>query len=167
MSRVRATGRRAPALALVLAVAVVLLPGCSVQGLGFVRDTRISIEAPADNATVRLPFELRWKATDFDGRFVVFFDRSPIRPNQTLRAAVPEDDPCRTEPECPDEAWLLDRNIYVTSEPMLRLERLPDERTNNRAKDRHELTIILLDESGRRSGESAFVREFIVEREDG
>ena len=45
------------------------------------------------------------------------------------------------------------------------IDALPDRRANNRAKDRHDLTIVLLDGDGRRSGESAFTKEFIVERE--
>ena len=164
--RYRPRGANA-ARACAMACALLLLAGCATEGLAFVRDDRVTIDEPDDNQTVRLPFVVRWTASDYDGRFVVFFDRSPMRPNQSLRSLVPEDDPCRTEPDCPDEQWLEDRNIYVTNASPLRVERLPDERDNDRAKDRHELTIILLDETGRRSGESAFVREFIVEREDG
>lgn len=114
-----------------------------------------------------LPFTLDWTARDFNGDFAIFFDRSPMRPGQTLRALVPEDDECRTEPGCPDAAWLADHfmYVYVTSDTSLEVDRLPDGRVNDRDKDRHDVTIVLLDDAGRRVGESAFTTEFIVERE--
>lgn len=160
-SRHVAAVRRAVSLGLALAV---LAPACAVNGLSFLEDNRVKIRSPKTNETVTLPFTLSWEAEDVDAVFVVFFDRSPMRPNQTLRSLVPERDPCRVEPDCPDTQWLADRNIYVVDGTRLEVEHLPDRRDNNRAKDRHDVTIALLD-NDRRSGESAFTREFIVERE--
>jgi hypothetical protein len=149
-----------------LAVAAVVLHGCAVDGLAFVEDKRVRLVSPGANDTVRLPFELRWTATDVDGSFAVFFDRAPIRPGRSLRALVPEGDVCRTDPACPDAAWLEERDVYVTTETRLVVEHLADQRDNTRQDDRHDVTIVLLDERGRRNGEAAFTREFTVERED-
>ena len=141
-----------------------LLGGCATSGLSFVQDDRVTITAPKANTTLKLPFTLRWTSDDVSGTFAVFFDRSPMRPEQTLRDLVSDDDPCNTTTECPDAQWLADRQIYVTSGPTLRVETLPDRRDSARGKDRHDVTIVILDDRGRRAGESAFTREFIVER---
>lgn len=143
----------------------VLASACAVSGLSFVADTRVKILQPEENEEVTVPFTVDWTVDDYDGRFVLFFDRSPMRPGQDLRSLVPERDPCRAEPGCPDEAWLADRNVYVTDANSLVIDAIPDRRDNDRGKDRHELTIVLLDRDGRRAGESAFTREFIVERQ--
>lgn len=145
-------------------VGAVLLPACAVRGLSFVTDDRLKIVDPKQNATVSLPFEVTWTVKNYDGLFAVFFDRSPIRPNQTLRSLVPSDDPCRSESSCPDADWLADRNVYVTDGTGVVVDRLPDRRDSDRSKDRHDMTIVLLDENGQRTGESAFTKEFIVER---
>lgn len=151
---------------LTTAVAVLFVSGCAVNGLSFVRDTRVRILTPEANETVHLPLEIRWSAEDVDGKFVVFFDRSPMRPGQTLLSLVSKNDPCRAERDCPDIEWLADRDIYVTERTTLRVDRLADRRDTSRARDRHDLTIVLLDNEGRRAGESAFTREFIVDREN-
>ncbi|HEX9889407.1 MAG TPA: hypothetical protein VGA69_08000 [Nitriliruptorales bacterium] len=151
-------------LALGLTVAIAL-QACAVDGLSFVTDDRVRIVQPTPNATIEPPYEFRWTAEDVDGYFVVFFDRSPVRPNETLLAMVPDTDPCRARADCPDTEWLADRNVYVVRHPSLRVDQLPDLRETDREKDRHDLTIVLFDESGRRVGESVFTTEFIVERE--
>lgn len=152
-------------LALASITTAALLPGCAFSGLSFVQDERVKIVEPTANATVSLPFEVQWSVEDFDGTFVVFFDRSPMRPDRPLLSLVPDGDPCRVAPDCPGPAWLASRGVYVTAEPALVVDALPDRRSTNRSKDRHELTIVLLDPQGQRVGEAAFVREFIVERE--
>ena len=146
-------------LSLVLACA--LLSGCAASGLSFRQDERISIRAPGNGESVSLPLEVSWNARDYDGYFAVFIDGTPMRPNQGLLALVPEDDPCRARSVCPDADWLADRRIYVTKETSLVIPTLPERGGN----DRHDLTIVLLDEDGTRNGESAFVREFVVERD--
>jgi hypothetical protein len=145
-------------------VPVLLVSGCAVDGLAFVRDDRLDILSPASSATVRLPFEVRWSAPEIDARYLVLFDRTPMRPQQTLRSLVPSDDQCRARPGCPDEQWLADHDLYLTSGTSIRVQDLPEERTTSRAKDRHEVTIVLIDSRGRRIGESVFIREFIVDR---
>ncbi|HEX2039832.1 MAG TPA: hypothetical protein VHF47_08900 [Acidimicrobiales bacterium] len=155
--------RRPAALAAVLALA---MSGCAASGLSFVQDERVQDLRPRPGDTVKLPFDLTWSVRDFDGRFAVFFDTRAMRPGKDLLSLVPEDDPCRTEPECPTTTWLNERGIHVTDEPRLHVELLPDRRKNNRSKDRHEAVVVLLDAENRRVGEAAFVTEFVVDRED-
>jgi hypothetical protein len=147
-------------------VLAVAMSGCSVSGLSFVQDKRVSIVHPKNSEETTLPLKLEWTAKDFDGYYAVFFDRSPMKPGQNLQSLVPDNDPCRTQDVCPDAAWLADRHIYVTDRTSLEIPQLPDRRDNNRSKDRHEFVIVLLDASGTRVGESVFTNEFIIERED-
>jgi hypothetical protein len=144
----------------------VLTSACAVSGLSFVADDRVHIVHPDPNAEVSQPFELDWTASDVDGSFAVFFDRTPMRPGQTLRSIVADGDPCLADASCPDASWLAERNIYVTDSTELTVELLADLRKSNHGEDLHDVTIVLLDEQGRRVGESAFSREFIVRRED-
>ncbi len=143
-----------------------LLSGCSTRGLSFVQDTRVRMNAPAQSATVRLPLRLHWEAWDFDGRFAVFVDRSPLRPGRTLDSLVAKDDPCRTTTRCPNDEWLAARDIYVVDGTSLEIPLLPDRRRDDGSQDRHQLTLVLLDRTGKRAGETAIVREFIVDRGD-
>lgn len=143
-----------------------LLSGCAVSGLSFKQDYRVDILNPGENDEVTLPFEVDWTVEDFGGHFAVFFDRSPMGPGKSLLSLVPDDDPCRIEPTCPDAQWLAERDVYVTDRTELLVEVVADQRDSDRSKDRHEMTIVLLDPTGRRVGESAFIKEFVVERED-
>lgn len=161
----RRVGSRAASV-VVLAAVVLVGPACGVRDLSFVQDDRVHDLRPRPGELVRLPFDLTWSTRGFDGRFAVFFDTAPMKPGQGLDALVPKDDPCRTEPTCPDVAWLAERGVFVTEEGRLRIETLPDRRKNNRSKDRHEVVVVLLDGDSTRVGESTFVREFVVERED-
>lgn len=137
---------------------------CAVNGLSFTEDDRVSISHPKAGETVTLPFELAWSAKGVNQRFAVFFNSAPMRPGRDLRSLVSEQDPCRNDPACPTPQWLEGRSVFVTSEPRLRVAALPDRRSNNRSRDRHEASIVLVDEAGRRVGESSFVTEFVVER---
>jgi hypothetical protein len=92
-------------------VLAALVSGCAVDGLAFVRDDRLDILSPSSGDTVRLPFEVRWSARDVDAKYLVLFDRTPMRPNRSLRSLVPSEDQCRTRPGCPDEQWLTDHNL--------------------------------------------------------
>lgn len=161
-------GRRCRVSPIVVVLFVlVALTGCAIHGLSFTQDDRVEIVSPRSSETVRLPFEVRWTSEGFDGRFAVFFDGAPMRPGHSLLSLVPDRDPCRAEPDCPDEAWLADRGIYVTAGHSLTVERLTALREASGSKDHHELTVVLLDAAGQRVGESTFMTEFTVEREDG
>jgi len=159
-------GRRVRRSAWVLALAV-LLPACAVNGLGFSNDHRVKIIAPKDRAKVDLPVTISWRAPSIDRSatagpfFVLFLDRAPIRPGQSLRAVA--DDTCNRTPGCPDISYLRDRYVYLTKATSLTLDSVP-KRSGQRtgAKDSHEATIVLVDKDGRRIGEGAFKVDFTV-----
>lgn len=162
-----------------LAVAVLLLAGCSPEGLAFVQDRRVEIVEPDDLEEVRLPVTIRWVAEDFTamaspdgssqpdrGRFAVLVNRAPMPPGEGLDWFARDDEQC-VAPACPDDEWLASQGIHVTSETAVTLETLPDRREREGALDQHEVTIVLLDGSDQRIGEAAFAVEFTVVRDSG
>jgi hypothetical protein len=163
------------AASVVLLVAV--LPACGVRGLNFVSDDRVDFISPPDRAKVGLPVTIAWKVADFEitgpdgdaspdaGYFGVYVDRAPQPPSQTQEWLVRNDQSCRQQPGCPDEAFLAQRNIHATSETSFVIERLPQPSGDaQRRREFHEVTVVLLDGRGERIGESAFVRQFEVDR---
>lgn len=127
---------------------------------------------------VALPLTVRWQLEDFqvtgpDGRsrrdagyFGVYLDRAPQPPEKRQTWLVRDDETCRRLPtRCETEAFLADRHIHSTSEMSFVVERLPQPATTaQRRREFHEVTIVLLDGEGRRIGESAFIRQFEVDR---
>jgi hypothetical protein len=157
----RAHGR----LLLVLAMAASALPACAVSGIDFFVDDRVSFVSPSDGAEVELPLELRWRARDFDGRFVVMLDDvRPMRPGESLASLIGSDDPCHRLDTCGSEEWLADHDIYVTDETSLTIERLPDRSGARSDRDVHEVSIVLVDRTGTRVSEALFRREFVIDR---
>lgn len=156
------TGTRARFwLLVVLAVSMSSTPACGFRGLSFVVDDRVDILAPKDRSTVSLPLRLRWESRDFDGTYAVFLDRPPQPPGKTPAWLVRNDDSCRADQGCPDADYLAGRGIFTTDATELVIEQVPfrsDER------EFHEAVVVLLDERGRRLGESAFAVQFEVER---
>ncbi|HVF76535.1 MAG TPA: hypothetical protein VM938_15975 [Acidimicrobiales bacterium] len=161
------TARRRTLALLALALLVpATLTGCR-SNLAFEIDERIEILSPDDGEEVRLPMTVEWSARDYDGAFIVLVDRVPMRPDKTVGSLITDDDPCYDTSSCMEPAELAERGIFLTSSTSITIERLPDRRDDGSSKDRHDLTIVLADADGRRSGETAFVREFLVDREDG
>jgi hypothetical protein len=142
----------------------VALAGCHLDGVSFIEDSRVDVVQPADNSRVKLPFELRWTATRVDGRFAVLFDRSPMAPGRPLRSLMPKSDSCGAVGDCPDAAWLAAHYVYLTAATRVVVTALPDRRRNGHTPDTHQATIVMVDRSGRRIGQSAFIRDFTVER---
>lgn len=169
MLQVRHTGTSDLRRSLTLrALALLLLSGCAAQGLAFKQDTRVEVVAPADRSAVSVPFDVRWTVRDFDtrpgqGSFGVLVDRAPPEPGRTLESLVEKEVGCRREDGCPDAPYLADRSIYRTTETFHRVERLRDVGVEGR-RERHEVTIVLLDGAGRRTSEAAFSVEFEVTR---
>ncbi len=157
-------GRGAGAAALVGALALGALAGCGVRGLAFREDTRVDIVEPADREVVALPVTVRWTVRDFGGSFAVVVDGAPQPPGEPLGWFARDDDSCRARVGCPDEEYLANRRVFVTAEPELTVERLPDTEIEGRRREFHEVTVVLLDGEGRRVGESAWSVEFQVER---
>lgn len=171
MSDVRRHLARGVAVAAVCAALV----GCVPQGLAFRVDDRLTFRAPEDRSTVRLPVTLDWDIRDFRitepgsgepregaGYFGVFVDASPMPPGRDLGWIARDDSDCRPDDGCPDEEYLSARGVYTTTDTELFLEQLP--RGDEGRRERHRATIVLLDSSGTRIGESAFEIAFDVDR---
>lgn len=125
-----------------LLLVIALSAGCA-QGLAFRVDDRIDITAPRDRDTVTLPLRLQWEVEGLDGgSFAVFVDRAPMRPGAPFVAG---------------------RGAYSTTETELVIEEVGDPADGS---DRHAATIVLLDDEGRRHGESAFDVVFDLEEAD-
>lgn len=154
-------GRRRLAAAALL-VAVAAGSGCGTKGLAFLADERIDIVAPSDNDEVTLPLTLKWAARDYSGRFGVFVDRSAPPPGKPLSWVARDDDECDVSAGCPDAAYLAQRGVYETTAHELVIERVEDTRASGRRCATHEATVVLLDDDGKRRGESAWGVSFRV-----
>lgn len=156
-----------------------LLAGCDLQGLDFRRDDRVAITAPEPREEVQLPVVVDWTVEDFEvtgpaptsgqsrapsasdsaGYFAVFVDGFPQPPGETLAWFVRDDQPCQASPDCPNAQYFADKGIFTTTDTEFTVEALP---AGDARRDRHEVTIILLDPTGERIGESAFTIAFDV-----
>ena len=153
------------------AVAAVLLmtaSGCGFSNLTFRQDDSLRFLTPDDRAEVTLPLTVRWAVEDFEvgpgaGSFAVFVDRAPQPPGKPLEWLARDDDSCRASDGCPDEVWYADRDVYPTTDTRLTIEQLPA-RSDDR-RELHEVTVVLLDEQGRRVGENGWTLEFQVVRD--
>jgi hypothetical protein len=77
----------------------------------------------------------------------VFVNRAPVKPGKVLDAADTTD-------------------VYVTDQRSIRFDSLPDTNAgkHNQERETQRVTIVYLDGDNRRMGESAFQREFFLER---
>ena len=169
--------QRARVAAAVLAMAL-LLSGCAVKGLGFQVDDRVEIVGPKNQATLKLPVTVRWRTKDFQvtgpggaarpdaGYFAVFLDRSPQPPGETVEWLAKEDRTCFRSRGCPDAAWFESHNIFPTTATSFTVDALPIQTKEDR-RFLHEVTVVLLDASGRRLGEGAFWVQFRVDGRRG
>ncbi len=165
---------RRPALWILLALAT-LVPACIPEGLAFVEDDRVEIVAPESHTEVDLPVTIEWTVEDFEvtgpgagtgedsGYFAVFVDTPPVPPGDPLEWIARDDKRCENTPGCPDEVYFADRNVFSTTETEFTVEHLPDMETAT-GHEIHEVTIVLLDETGRRIGESAWHITFFFQR---
>ena len=136
-------------------LAASLLIALTTTGCGgdllFRNDRRITITSPDSFATVSQPLTIRWSARDFtapaDGHFMVFLDRSPQAPGETIDSFAPADR---------YGIVTLDQTEVTTSS----FRRDPNAPSATAAH--HEATVIVVDPSGRRIGETAGFVEFDV-----
>lgn len=172
---------RRPATALLVAGLCAALTGCVPEGLAFRTDTRLTIVSPEDRTEVQLPVTIDWDIRDFEivepgedvdpadegeaGYFGVFVDTTPMPPGESLRWVARDDTSCREADGCPDAEYLAARGIYTTTETELVLEQLPRTGREGDPRERHRATIVLLDATGTRIGESAFEVAFDIDRE--
>lgn len=168
---------RLPCLPAVIGAAAMFLVGCSVSNLDLVNDHRLHFLQPADRAHLRLPVVLRWTmagsapassgptgAAGAGRYFAIFVDQAPVRPGQTLAAVASGDRSCRRSDGCPNALYLSARQVYMTSAESFVLDHV-DSIPNARQKEQlHEVTVVLVDGTGRRIGESAWYRDFWLPR---
>jgi hypothetical protein len=164
-------GRTGVRRVLLVGVLAVVLPGCGLtqlENLNFRVDDRLEITSPEARALVKQPITVTWTMEDFTvqapgsapasrdaGYFAVFVDRTPIKPGQSLEAVASGDRACELDPECPDTAYLREQQVYTTTKTSLRIPQIPNGYGDDDV-ERHTITIVLLDTSGRRIGESAW-----------
>ena len=153
-----------------VAAMAALLGGCRTDHLALRDAKTISVVRPGEMERVALPVTVRWDADGVRSNpaltgpgpfYAVFVDRPPIAAGTGLRTLL--DDDCRSQPGCPDQAWLADHNVYVTGTPQVTLSRIGAV-TGSRvgADNTHRATIVLIDGDGVRIDESAASVEFEV-----
>lgn len=182
MHRVRTVSfglRRSGVALTVLLIAIATSSACVSEGLAFRTDTRLEITSPEDRSEVTLPLTVSWTVRDFQivkpdedavaaedaGYFAVFVDRAPQPPGESVTWVARDDPGCRPEDGCPDEEYLAVRGIYETTKTSITLNQLPQPVADATTRERHTVTVVLLDPAGRRIGESAFAVDFTVDRE--
>ena len=155
--------------------AALLAQACLPSGLAFTQDKRLDIVAPESHADVSLPVTIRWDVEDFRitghdgssdpdaGYFGVFVDRAPVPPGKPLTWVAHSDTLCVATPGCPDRQYLEDHDTYETTDTSFTLEQLPDLDAYH-GHELHEVTVVLLDGTGTRIGESAWYVDFEYQR---
>lgn len=146
------------------AMLMVMTTGCAVSGLSFRQDTRVRITAPEHSERVQLPVTVTWEVEDFTGDFAVYVNRSPQPPGEPLAWFARDDAGCRASDGCPDEEYLALRGIHTTEDTSFTISVMPPSGSPNR-REFHDVTIALLDDEGRRIGESAFHVTFELDRD--
>lgn len=156
---------------LVLAALVGACTSCSVHNLSFVQDKRLHIISPEQRSTVRLPVIVRWRMPGFvtrrppqtpsattrngAGYFALFVDRAPVPGGHPLSDVAKGDANCRVVHGCPNADYYAAHDVYLTAAHHYRFANLPQpEQAYD--KNKHTITIVLVDADGRRIGESAW-----------
>jgi hypothetical protein len=161
-------GRRA--LVALLATCALASPSCG-GGMLFAQDRRVEFVSPARNGKVTLPLVVSWKLLEGAevGRdiasFALFFDLEPQAPNEPLSTLARGDIDCERTPGCPDAAYFERRGVYVTKDTRLVVDDLlplAGVDIEKGERDVHDVTIVVLDEQGRRTSEAFWSRTFEV-----
>jgi hypothetical protein len=140
----------------VAVVAVVGVGGCS--GLEFKQDHRLSFIAPASDQLTRLPVTISWAMrTSGDYHFGVFVDQQAIKVGHNIDSVLPDGTK-------PTRSLLAEDNVYKTDQDHVTLRIVPDVQYDKASRQRHAVTIVLLDAAGNRINESAWTREFDLPR---
>ena len=143
-------------------VAVALL----AAGCGGVRmwhtDESVRITAPRELQQVSAPVTIKWRSTNAANRYAVFVDRPPIKPGQSLKAIAGNDPGCQRDPSCPTPAYLLEHDVFLTSEDSVSVPYFAQlGGISGRDKPAtHYATVVLIDPTGHRAGEAAWVVDF-------
>jgi hypothetical protein len=155
------------------AVALAALPACGVRGLSFKADDRVDIIRPRDRDEVRLPLTVEWTVHDFavgagKGSFGVLLDQAPPRPGKTLAWLFRGDRSCKGasgKALCQTPEFLERRKAYQTTDTSFTIDLVPRLSGNDRRRQFHEFTVVLLDRAGARIGEGAWSVQFQVPRQ--
>ena len=168
-----------PVARLLLLSALLPLAGCSARGVAYRQDKRLHIVAPLSRHKVSLPVTVRWTVDRFGvsgptgtserrrGYFGVFVDRAPQPPGKPLTWFARNDATCEKQPGCPDAAYLAARDIFTSDDTRFVVDQVARPPSSVHRKEIHEVTVVLLDGTGRRVGETAFAVEFQVVRDRG
>jgi hypothetical protein len=140
----------------VLAASIVLA-GCGVRtsGLAFRSNSHFHFLAPAELAVVTTPVTIKWAMSGEPATsFAVFLDRAPIKPGQTVDAIANGDTSCLAIRHCPNRSYLAEHGVFSTDRQSLRLRNVPSRNDTADHLQVHNVTVVLLDRSGRRVSES-------------
>ena len=122
-----------------------------------------------------LPVTVDWEVTNFEvtgengqatddaGYFGIFLDNAAVPPGKPLSWIAHNDRICVNTPGCPDKQYLNDRGVYSTTETSFTVKRLVDQDVFD-GFENHELTVVLLDGTGHRIGESAWYVTLLYDR---
>jgi hypothetical protein len=171
-------GRHATHGAALAVAGALLLTGCGIthlQDLSFRVDNRLHFTTPKARTKVHQPVRLAWTIHDFRiaapaseppsrdaGYFAIFVDRTPIEPGQTMRAVAGNDPSCKHDPNCPDTTYLQQHEVYTTTELSMTLPQIPNVVGDREKVQHHTVTVVLMDTSGHRIGESAWQIDFRI-----
>jgi hypothetical protein len=122
------------------AVVTVTMTGC-LEGRDFHHQDRLNFVEPFQDDFVQAPVQLRWTDEGSGAaRYVLFVDRAPIAPKQSIEDLDPSDR----------------GNIYESTTPELLLEFVPPRSTSVASRrDRHRLVLIAVDDDGIRLGDES------------
>jgi hypothetical protein len=156
-----------------LGVVLAAFSACGVHGLSFKADTRVDIIRPGDRDEVRLPLTVDWTAKGFAvgqgrGSFGLLLDREPPRPGKTLAWLFRGDRSCKGESGealCQTRDFLARHQVFRTTKTSFTIDLVPRLSGNDRRRQFHEFTLVLLDADGRRVGEGAWSVQFETPRQ--
>lgn len=161
----------------VLLVLLAVTSACDTSNMAFKVDKSIEILSPKPRTDVDLPVTIRWedrkppanpRVDPEDPKaeyYAIFLDESPLGPGKPLSSLLPEEVQCDPAEGCPNEQQLADEGVYLTAEPAISLDFIPDLRPTSRGnmKDVHDVTIVRM-RGDERVGEAAFRQTFFVRR---
>ena len=164
-----------PTAVAVALVAVLGASACGVHGLSFVQDKRVDIVSPKDRSKARLPVTVDWTVKNFAvgpdaGSFGVFVDRSPQQAGKTLAWAFRGNASCKGSDGrqlCETADFLAEQGVFRTTDTAFTLSRVSRLTGNERKRQFHEVTVVLLDAAGKRVGEGAWSVQLEVQGAPG
>ncbi|MGW0808227.1 hypothetical protein [Nonomuraea sp. NPDC002799] len=161
-------------------IAVVASAGCGLtelDDLNFRLDDRLSFVSPEARSTVRSPVAVTWTMDDFRiaaegseppshdvGYFAIFVNQPPIEPGHTMDDVAEGDSLCEGSPSCPDATYLTNHDVYTTTSTSFEIPSIPNLPGSKEELQLHAITIVLMDTSGRRIGESAWDLEVRIKK---